>query len=75
MKAARFQNSSRLQAVARLLSDGRWHPALDLSVPKPGYEVKGIRTVVCELRANGIAVQARRIGHSRHWEYRLGSMP
>lgn len=75
MKATRFQNSWRLQAVVSLLSDGNWHSSSDLSMTNAGYPLKGIRTIVCELMVNGISVTARRIGRSRQWEYRLGSMP
>jgi hypothetical protein len=66
MRAARLENSPRLQRVAELLSDGRWYSTLDIIV---GAGVCAVNSCVAELRANGIPVDCRRVGKDR-FEYR-----
>ncbi|GAB4209912.1 MAG: hypothetical protein Fur0019_17280 [Tibeticola sp.] len=66
IRAARLDTSPRLQRVADLLSDGRWYFTLDIIV---GAGVCAVNSCVAELRANGIAVECRRVGRER-FEYR-----
>jgi hypothetical protein len=67
MHAARIDQSPRLQRVAELLSDGRWYSTLDIVV---GAGVCAVNSCVAELRANGLAIECRRVGKER-FEYRL----
>lgn len=67
MHAARIDQSPRLQRVAELLSDGRWYSTLDIIV---GAGVCAVNSCVAELRANGLAIECRRVGKER-FEYRL----
>lgn len=67
MRAARIEHSPRLQRVAELLSDGRWYSTLDIIV---GAGVCAVNSCVAELRANGLAIECRRVGKER-FEYRL----
>lgn len=67
MRAARIEHSPRLQRVAELLSDGCWYSTLDIIV---GAGVCAVNSCVAELRANGLAIECRRVGKER-FEYRL----
>lgn len=49
MHHARIEKSPRLQRVAALLQDGRWHSTLDIVI---GAGVCAVNSCVAELRAN-----------------------
>ena len=70
---AKLANSSRLKLLLQVLSNMEWHSTADLSHSCHNYAVA---TSISELRANGIAVESRRvtaeISKSTWWEYRLG---
>lgn len=77
MKAARLEKSRRLQDVLLILSDGQWKIIPD---PENKLDCKimarmgtPVKTLISELRANGIAVKSRRIPGTRIWEYRIGN--
>lgn len=65
MKAAKLENSGRLQRVAALLADGHWYSTLDIVI---AAGVCAVSACVAELRANGVAVQCQREGDV--WYYR-----
>lgn len=67
MHAARLEKSERLQRVAALLEDGRWHSTLDIVI---GAGVCAVNSCVAELRANGFDIACRRVGRDR-FEYRM----
>jgi biotin operon repressor len=66
MKAARIENSQRLQRVSRLLSDGREYTTLDIVI---GASVCAVNSCIAELRANGYDIRCRR--HGDLWFYRM----
>lgn len=70
MKAARIENSARLQRVADLLADGREHTTLDIVI---GASVCAVNSAVAELRANGYHIDCQRRGDV--WVYRLIENP
>lgn len=67
MHAARLESSERLQRVAALLADGRWHSTLDIVI---GAGVCAVNSCIAELRANGYTIACRRVGRER-FEYRM----
>ncbi len=72
MHAARIDQSARLQRVAAVLADGKWHSTLDILI---GAGVCAVNSCVSELRANGLTIECRRVGRER-FEYRLsGGLP
>lgn len=72
MHAARIDQSARLQRVAAVLADGKWHSTLDILI---GAGVCAVNSCVSELRANGLTIECRRVGRER-FEYRLtGGIP
>lgn len=67
MHHARIENSPRLQRVAALLEDGRWHSTLDIMI---GAGVCAVNSCIAELRENGLEIACRRVGRER-FEYRM----
>ncbi len=67
MHAARLEKSDRLQRVAALLADGRWHSTLDIMI---GAGVCAVNSCIAELRVNGCDIACRRVGRER-FEYRM----
>jgi biotin operon repressor len=66
MRAARLENSARLQRVAALLSDGREYSTLDIVI---GASVCAVNSCIAELRENGFRIACRRVGDV--WYYRM----
>ena len=66
--AARFQTSSRLRRVHRLLADGRWHSTWDIMA---ACRVVAVSTAISELRANGAAIACRRFAEEETTEAQI----
>ena len=58
IRAAKLENSSRLQAVFEVLNRGGWWTAGDIR-RATGDAVEAVPTAVQELKANGITVECR----------------
>jgi len=67
--AANLKTSARLQKVLNVLMDRRWHSTLEIM--QRTY-LCAVGSAVSEIRANGIDVKCRCVGHGRY-EYRLSS--
>jgi hypothetical protein len=67
IRAAKIENSERLQRVLALLQDGQEHSTLDIII---GAGVCAVSACVAELRAGGHAITCRRAGKTR-FLYRL----
>lgn len=66
MKHAHIDTSPRLQRVADLLADGREYSTLDIVM---AAGVCAVNSCIAELRANGYAIDCRRVGDV--WWYSL----
>ena len=62
IRAARIENSERLQRVLALLQDGQEHSTLDIII---GAGVCAVSACVAELRAGGHAITCRRTGKTK----------
>lgn len=67
IRAAKLENSERLQRVLALLQDGQEHSTLDIII---GAGVCAVSACIAELRAGGHAITCRRAGKAR-FLYRL----
>lgn len=67
---AKFNNSPRLQSIANLLSDGKWHTTWNII-----WESKTVCPAVgiAELRANGFTIRSKSefLKKKRVWSYQL----
>lgn len=68
MHHARLSKSTRLQRVARLLSDGKLYSTRQII---RAARVCAVNSVVAELRENGKHIECARIG--KNWFYRMAS--
>ncbi|ALO46607.1 hypothetical protein [Pseudohongiella spirulinae] len=66
MRAAKVDNSERLQRVLKLLKDGREHSTLDII---QAGNVCAVNSIISELRANGYQISCSRRGDA--WYYRM----
>lgn len=67
--AAKIESSERLQKVLDMLQDRQWHSTLDIMLRT---SLCAVGSAISELRANGIEVECRCVGHGKY-EYRLVS--
>ena len=65
--AANIETSERLQKLINVLKDMQWHSTLDIMLKT---SLCAVGSAISELRANGIDVECRCVGHGRY-EYRL----
>jgi len=66
MKAAKIENSPRLQRVAKYLSDGLKHSTRDIMYSAHACAVSA---AVSELRENGFDIKCQRVDNV--WYYRM----
>lgn len=66
MNAAKLHKSQRLQAVDRILVDGREHSTLEI-IHAAG--VCAVNSIIAELRSNGRQIECTRRGNA--WYYRM----
>jgi len=68
MRAAKLQNSERLQKVLKVLSDGREHSTQEII--KAG-NVCAVNSIIAELRENGHEITC--VARNRVWYYQLST--
>ena len=70
MHAARISTSGRLQAVQRLLRDGKEHSTFEIV---KRASVCAVNSIIAELRANGADIECRQEHREtgRVWLYRM----
>lgn len=66
MNYALLENSTRLQKVARVLKDKKWHSTMDII---KRAEVCAVNSIITELRFNGLDIKCKR--ESNKWLYQL----
>lgn len=64
MNAAKFENSQRLQRVARVLKNGKPHTTMEIIIKA---QVCAVNSIISELRANGWVIHCKRQGNV--WTY------
>lgn len=69
MKAAKLENSQRLQRVDRLLSSGRTYTTREII---DQAHVCAVNSIAAELRSNGRVIDCWRVGDT--WYYRRDLM-
>lgn len=66
MNYALIENSIRLQKVARVLKDKKWHSTMDII---KRAEVCAVNSIIAELRMNGFDIKCKR--DANKWLYQL----